>query len=323
MKKIFFLGAAILFLGCQTMPKGAGLMDQDKGVESLVQSVSASPGIKGKNVGVGDFVNPNGEVDPYSRGVANKLEVELSKAAQKNQFNLISRQNFVQLAEEWKLNLSGAIDSSSVKKVGSLLGLDILITGNLSPAGEAVDIAAKGLDTESGKVLWAERVKVQMEKGTTLPVSPRSEPTREGEIKVELWTEKPVYKIGDSMTLKFKTNQDCYITILDVGTSGKVNILYPNRFSGGNKIIAGKTYSIPGPDDGYAIRVEGMPGIEVVRAIATMTPLSMTQPDFSKEAGVFKQVENPASLTRDLNIVATKTQPASRGEGLIRIEIRE
>ena len=105
--------------------------------------------------------------------------------------------------------------------------------------------------------------------------------------------------------------------------SGKVHILYPNLFSGGSKVLAGKTYSIPGRNDGYVIMVEGLRGIEVVRAIATLTPIAMTEVDFSKVGGVFKEVNEPAVLTRDLNIVAKKTGPSSRGEGLIRIEIRE
>jgi len=326
MKKTSLLFMVILFLGCQTMPKGPGLMDRESGIDLLAKSLSSSKEMNGKNIGVGDFVGPKGDVDPYSRGVAHKLEVKLSKIAPQNHFNVINRQNFVQLAQEWQLSLSGAVDSSSAKKVGSLLGIDVLITGNLSDTGEGMNIAAKGIDTETGKVLWGESVMVKKDKEqeeVLLAKKAEFEPVREGEIKVELWSNKPSYKIGETMTLHFKTNKDCYVTILDVGTSGKVHILYPNRFSGGGQVLAGKTYSIPGRNDGYVIMVEGLPGMEVVRAIATLTPNSATEIDFSKFGGVFKEVEHPAVLTRDLNIVAQKTSPASRGEGLVRIEIRE
>ena len=326
MKKILILFAVILFLGCQTMPKGPALMDQEGGVELIIQSLSASKEMKGKNIGVGDFVGIRGEVDLSSRAIANKVEIELSKVAPQNKFSVINRQNFYQLAQEWQLNLSGAVDSSTAKKVGSLLGIDVLITGNLSEAGDAMDIAAKGIDTETGKVLWGERVKVKKDKEqekVLLAKKMETEPVREGEIKVELWSDRATYKTGETMTLYFKTNKDCYVTIVDAGTSGKVHILYPNRFSGGSKVLAGRVYSIPGKDDGYAITVLGPQGIEVVRAIATLTPLAVTEVDFSKERGVFKKVDQPAALTRDLNIVAKETTPSSRGEGLIRIEIKE
>ena len=55
----------------------------------------------------------------------------------------------------------------------------------------------------------------------------------------------------------------------------------------------------------------------------SLTPLPFIDPDFSKTQGLFKGVGNPLTLTRDLNAVATKAEPASRGEGLIRIEVRE
>jgi TolB-like protein len=326
MKKILFLFAVIFFLGCQTVPKSPTLMDQERGIDLLIKSLEASKEMKRKNIGVGDFIGMNGEVDSYSRGIANKIEIDLSQVAPQKDFHVINRQNFYQLAQEWQLNLSGAVDSSTAKKVGSLLGIDVLITGNLSDAGDAIDIAAKGIDTETGKVLWGERVKVKKDKEQEkilLTKKMEMEPVREGEIRVELWSDKPSYKIGETMTLHFRTNKDCYVTILDVGTSGKVHILYPNRFSGGGKVLAGKTYSIPGRNDGYVIMVEGFPGIEVVRAIATLTPMAATEVDFSKFGGVFKEVDQPAVLTRDLNIVAKKTSPSSRGEGLIRVEIKE
>ena len=60
-----------------------------------------------------------------------------------------------------------------------------------------------------------------------------------------------------------------------------------------------------------------------MRAIATLAPLPFNHPDFSKTQGLFKGVGNPLTLTRDLNVVATMAEPASRGEGLIRIEVRE
>jgi len=308
------------------MPKGSAWMDQEDGINLIIKSLAASKEMKGKNIGVGDFVGMRGEIDPYSRGIANKIEIELSKVAPQKDFHVINRQNFYQLAQEWQLNLSGVVDSSTARKVGSLLGIDVLITGNLSEAGEAMDIAAKGIDTESGKVLWGEGVKVKKDKEQEkilLRKKMETEPVREGEIKVELWSDKPTYKTGETMTLHFKTNIDCYVTLVDVGTSGKVHILYPNRFSGGSKVLADKVYSIPGKHDGYAITVSGPQGIEVVRAIATLNPIAMTEIDFSKEGTIFKKVEEPAALTRDLSIMVKKTTPSNRGEGLIRIEIKE
>lgn len=323
MGKIFFLLMAVLFLGCQTVPRGTTLMDRAGGIDSAVRSLVASQILPGKKVGVGDFVSSGGEVDRWGRAIANQLEVELAKVALQNKFSVINRQNFVQLAKEWELNLSGAVDSSTAKKVGSLLGIDVLLTGNLAATAEGVEVAAKGLDSESGKILWAERILIKKDKSEFPGVPKETAPLKEGEIKVRLWSDRTSYRLGEKMTLYFRADQDCYIALLDVGTSGKVHILYPNRFSGGGKVLAGRTYSIPGKDEGYAVTVGGPPGTEVVRAIATLTPIPFAPADFSGIPGVFRKVDDPATLTRDLNIVATKTEPTHRGEGLMRIEIRE
>jgi hypothetical protein len=88
-------------------------------------------------------------------------------------------------------------------------------------------------------------------------------------------------------------------------------------------MLAGKTYAIPAPEDAFAIIVGGAPGIEIVLAISTRTPMPLSLSDFLKDAGVSKKAENPTFLTRDLNVVVTQTHPSSRHEGVIRIQIRD
>ena len=88
-------------------------------------------------------------------------------------------------------------------------------------------------------------------------------------------------------------------------------------------MLVGKMYAIPAPEDAFAIIVGGAPGIEIVRAIATRTPMPLSLSDFLKNAGAFTKVENPTSLTRDLNVVVTQAHPSRRGEGLIRNQIRD
>ena len=85
----------------------------------------------------------------------------------------------------------------------------------------------------TGKILWGERVKVARVKEVQAS-SPRIEttPLKPGEIKAELWTDQQFYKIGEPRVINFRASQDCYVTLLDVGTSGNVHLLYPSRFWG-------------------------------------------------------------------------------------------
>ncbi len=109
---------------------------------------------------------------------------------------------------------------------------------------------------------------------------------------------------------------------MDVGTSGNVHILFPNRFSVGNKVKANETYSVPDKGDGYKINVNGPHGTEIVKAIATLKPILFIDIDFSGTRSIFKSVDkNVPSFTRDLSIEATETPSSNWGENLIRIEI--
>ena len=52
--------------------------------------------------------------------------------------------------------------------------------------------------------------------------------------RVKVWVDKMedvLYHIGDTITFKFKSDRDCYLTLLNVGTTGTVTVLYPNKYS--------------------------------------------------------------------------------------------
>lgn len=87
---------------------------------------------------------------------------------------------------------------------------------------------------------------------------------------VRIWTEKNHFRIGDPVTLYLKADRDCYVTLLDIGTSGTLRVLFPNPYQRDNFIHGGKTYIIPDPAIGYEVRVDGPPGIERVKAIASL-----------------------------------------------------
>ena len=94
----------------------------------------------------------------------------------------------------------------------------------------------------------------------------------EAEFAIELWVDKEngTYKPGEEIKFFFKCNKDCYLTLLDIGTSGQVTILFPNQYQTDNKVKAGEICSIPGEDAQYVCRAKGPPGEEVVKAIATL-----------------------------------------------------
>ncbi len=335
-----------LFGGCQTAEKGAlkggeaQKSAQVKGaglneaVETISNSISSVDVLKGKNLGIGEFANLNGEGSQLGKKIADGIEFGLVKLAPNKGFQVVDRKNFAQIAKEWELQLSGVVDESTVKKVGSLLGLDILIAGTASESGKDIDVKVKLIDTESGRILGGAEAKIKKDeevakmfasllKHETSVFKQKEDVVSEEKIKIDLWTDEKSYRIGEKLTVNFKTDRDCYVTLVDVGTSGNVHILFPNRFSVGNKVKANETYSVPAKDDGYKITVNGPPGTEIVRAIATLKPISFIDTDFSGTRSIFKSVDkNVSSFTRDLSIEASETPSSNLGENLIKIEIK-
>ena len=50
---------------------------------------------------------------------------------------------------------------------------------------------------------------------------------------------KNEYQIGEEITFSLSAEKDCYLTLLDVSPTGKITVLFPNKYRKDNKIIAG------------------------------------------------------------------------------------
>jgi len=122
--------------------------------------------------------------------------------------------------------------------------------------------------------------------------------------KIELWTDegKAAYKVGDKVNFLFKTEKDCYVTLIDIGTSGKVTKLFPNKWHESNKVDSGKTYRIPPVDSGFVFKVEGPDGMEFVKAIATLDPIKCMDKAEVKSKGNFEEFQQPKAFIKDIEM---------------------
>jgi hypothetical protein len=141
-------------------------------------------------------------------------------------------------------------------------------------------------------------------------------------IAVKLWTEKTRYRVGDRLTLSFETNRDAFLTIVNVGSSGEVTILFPNRFSGGHGVKAGRTYRIPETTDSYELELKGPPGVELVYALLTLKPVLFLATDFPSAGAIFPSTaERVSHVTRDINVAAKSIPLREQARAMIELEI--
>jgi hypothetical protein len=83
-------------------------------------------------------------------------------------------------------------------------------------------------------------------------------------------------RLGDAIRFNFRSQRDCYLTMVNLGTSGKIVVLFPNRYQPDGRILAGKVYRTETPGEmPFRIRARGPAGRELVKVIATIDPLTL------------------------------------------------
>ena len=81
---------------------------------------------------------------------------------------------------------------------------------------------------------------------------------------------KGCYQIGAQFTLNVQTERDCYLWLLDVGTSGNVCVLLNNY-----RLRAGAPVTLSGPDQSHEWVISGPPGVERIKAMFTARPAGL------------------------------------------------
>lgn len=92
--------------------------------------------------------------------------------------------------------------------------------------------------------------------------------------RVSVWVDRgdwATYRPGERLWVYFRVDRPCFVTIVDHAPDGRVEILYPNRWSGSNFVSPGRTYRIP-ESRGYSLRTAGPGGIETLVACAHELP---------------------------------------------------
>ncbi len=103
-------------------------------------------------------------------------------------------------------------------------------------------------------------------------------------IEVQLDRPDAVYRIGDSVTLIVKAQEDAYITVFDLGTSGILHQLFPNTYQEDNFVAAGTEIEIGGPLSPFLFHVRGRPGPELIKVFATRAPGPLLDNDMFADA---------------------------------------
>jgi len=121
-------------------------------------------------------------------------------------------------------------------------------------------------------------------------------------ISAQLDRPDATYRIGDGLELTLTASEDVFVTVLNVGSSGRVIVLVPNAHEKVVRSPTGTAITIPARHAPYAIRVGGPPGFELIRIIATKEPIDLFAGQAHQPGGIFRSLDKPAvDLARGLS----------------------
>ena len=133
-----------------------------------------------------------------------------------------------------------------------------------------------------------------------------------GSLRVSAWVDRHdlTYARGDAVRIFVKTNEDAYVTIVNVGPSGKVTHLFPNAFQQSNRVAANRTFEVPSGNGGSRINVSGPVGAELIKVFVSSEPIKIIPESQLVGSGAFRSLAGGVSdLVRNLEVTAAT--PAS------------
>ena len=142
-------------------------------------------------------------------------------------------------------------------------------------------------------------------------------------VQFKLWTDKTSHKIGEKLKVSFQSDRDGYATLVNVGTSGKITVLYPNAYTPDHAVKAGQTYSIPRPEDFYELSFGGPDGVELVYALFTTVPVRFVEDNFIRSRAFVPVNDQAETITRDINLTVKKIPLKEQATAILEIEVTQ
>jgi hypothetical protein len=84
-------------------------------------------------------------------------------------------------------------------------------------------------------------------------------------LQLQMTTSQSRYQIGEYLSLEIQSNKDCYLNIIDIGTSGKTHVLFPNAYQQNNFLQANTRLKIP--NSRFEIKIGAPSGEETLWAV--------------------------------------------------------
>ncbi len=101
-------------------------------------------------------------------------------------------------------------------------------------------------------------------------------------VKLVIGTQKKNYTFNESLEARFQADQPCYMTLMDISTSGDISFLAPSKFFANTQLEGKRVYSTS-TDFGLKINVSEPEGVETLNMFCTREKFDFFEADLEKE----------------------------------------
>ncbi len=267
------------------------------------------------------------------------LPAQLQKALVASSYiTVVERHKLNEVLKEHALSQTGIIDESTAIKVGKLIGAQKILMGEFEyGANGKYALSARLVDIEGGRVegQWlaadiarkkikafvaevASGVNAKMRNLLALENIARLE-NPAAPFQIKLATAKESFLLDELVTFTITAERSCYVQLFDIGASGKIHLLFPNKLQPNNFIKAGETIRIEN------IKASPPAGMETVKAIATLDSVSLGEMvDLVSAPATFQILgEDVEKFSRDLEIMISPLAKDRWTAARLAFEIKE
>lgn len=308
--------------------------------------------VKDKTLAVMDFSTGGGRMTELGSFMADQFGVALTGRARAAGYKMVTRQEICKAIKETKLWVDDRFDPKLHRKIGDWAGADFIVSGRVTLLARQLAVSVRLIDTATLAEVWADSLRIALDEGmaalhsqpvvgdgcggaapqpvssvTTPPGAAASGPPGAGggeRLQVKIWADKTAYRIGETVRFGLRVNRDAYVTLVNIGTSGDVTIIYPNRFHPSHFVRAGQDVLIPPADASFTLTVHGPAGLEQIRAIATEEPIQLHAGDFGGQTAMFRSLDRvqTRSLVVGISKEREKVAPARWAEDALAVEVK-
>lgn len=139
------------------------------GVEAIAAKLTESAQQSQKTgqiqkVAVADFIGPHDRLSGLGEYMADKISVRLFGTGVFP--DIMERRQLKQVLQSRKGELSGYFDQSTVKQFGKMIGIDSMVIGTIKDLGGFLDVTAKIVHAESGRILSLADIRIKKDRTT-------------------------------------------------------------------------------------------------------------------------------------------------------------